>query len=88
MDCRVRVTSVIPARWNRGRVGPDAHSRAQADVGLRENLPAGMRLSPGCPHFDLALGERLKGILGKKGTQTSGVCIAWIWVEDYTESTP
>lgn len=34
-------------------------------------------------HLGFAFGERLTGILGKKGAQTRGADIAWIWVEDY-----
>jgi len=35
------------------------------------------------PHLGFAFGERLTGILGRKGAQTRGAGIAWIWVEDY-----
>jgi len=43
--------------------------------------PPGTRLTG--PHLGFAFGERLTGILGKKGAQTRGASIAWIWVEDY-----
>jgi hypothetical protein len=43
--------------------------------------PPGTRLTG--PHLGFAFGERLTGILGKKGDQTRGAGIAWIWVEDY-----
>ena len=43
--------------------------------------PPGTRLTG--PHLGFAFGERLTGILGKKGAQTRGAGIAWIWVEDY-----
>jgi hypothetical protein len=35
------------------------------------------------PGLDLEFSRRLEGILDKKGAQTSGAGIAWIWVEDY-----
>ncbi len=57
--------------------GPDGHV-----LTVRPGAPpAGTRLYG--PELHLNFSDRLSGIIERKGAQTRGAGIAWIWIEDY-----